>query len=232
MTTSAAPKPLHPAAYSAEILDVLDGMVRAEQRRLGREITVFDPLAGIGRIHRLARPGKVRTIGMEIEEPWAACHADTMCGDSIAWMEGATYQATTFDVICSSPPYGNRFSDSHNAQDGSRRRSYTHDLGRQLTDGNSGSMPYGPRYWAWSARLYRALPNVLADGGLLLWNVSDFVKGGAVVPAVTWHRGALMGVGFVDDKPPRLIDTRRMGYGENRDARVPSEVVLRMRLAT
>lgn len=229
--TATRPNPKHPAPYSAEILDVLDGFIRAEQRRLGREITVFDPLAGIGRVHRLARPGKVRTVGMEIEPEWAACHADTVCGDSIAWMEGADLQAMQFDIVCSSPPYGNRFSDAHDAQDGSTRRSYTHDLGRPLTGGNSGSMPWGPRYWTWCARLYRALPNVLADGALLLWNVSDFVKGGAIVPATMWHRGALMGVGFVDDKPPRLIDTRRMTYGENRD-RAPSEVVYRMRIGS
>lgn len=250
MTTTTAPvrpNPKHPAAYSKTIVEVLDGLVRAEQRRLGRPITVFDPMAGVGRIHRLAREGKIETFGMELEPSWAACHERTACGDSIAWMghelmadqnwhykshPQVTGIAPPFDVIASSPPYGNRFSDSHDAQDGSRRRSYAHDLaaeGYEIHPDNAGTLPWGPRYWTVLSRLYRALPNVLADGGLVLWNVSDFVKDKALVPAVMWHRGALNGVGFYEDQRPRLVETERMSYGENREARAPSEVVLRLR---
>lgn len=228
-TESTRPNPLHPAAFSEPIIDSLRGLILAEYKRLGREITVLDPLAGIGRVHRLARPGKVTTVGVEIEEPWAACHSDTICGDTFKVMDEWAATGRTFDVIAGSPPYGNRFSDHHDARDGSTRRSYAHDLGRQLTANNSGELPWGRRYFSWMARLYRALPNVLADGGLVLWNVSDFVKDKAVVPAVTWHRGALYGAGFFEAHPPRLVETARMGYGAHREARAPSEVIMRLR---
>ncbi len=221
------PNPKHPAKFSPEILKVIEGLLLAEQRRVGRPLTVFDPLAGTGRIHRLYRDGKIHTYGMEIEPEWAACHQRTSCGDSIVWMENNP--GPRYDVICASPPYSNRFSDSHNARDGSKRRSYTHDLGHQLTENNSGNMGWGQAYWLWCARLYRALPLVLKPGGLVLWNVSDFVKAKAVVPAVTWHRGALYGAGFYEDQRPRLIETQRLGYGANREARAPSEVIMRLR---
>lgn len=238
--TGVRPNTLHPAAYSKTILEVLDGLVRAERRRLGRPITVFDPMAGVGRIHQLARADKIETYGMELEPSWSACHDRTAMGDSIEWMENPTplyvpdrkIIPAAFDVIACSPPYGNRFSDSHDAQDGSRRRSYAHDLaadGYEIHPDNAGTLPWGPRYWTVMSRLYRALPNVLADGGLVLWNVSDFVKDKALVPAVMWHRGALNGVGFYEDQRPRLVETERMSYGENREARAPSEVVLRLR---
>lgn len=256
--TVTTPHPVHPAKFSQPILDSLQALLIAEQRRLGRPIRVLDPLAGVGRVHTLARDGRVETYGIEIEPEWAACHDRTACTDSLAWMGSAALPpgdtgsivpnlwrhdpaiptiVGRFDVIACSPPYGNRLADSHNAKDDSTRHSYTHDLGRALTPGNSGNMPWGHRYWAWTAGLYRLMPNVLRPasgddpGGLLLWNVSDFVKHKATVPAVTWHRGALYGAGWVETAPPRLVDTQRLRYGENHEARATHETILRMRPA-
>lgn len=56
------------------------------------------------------------------------------------------YKDTFFDAICVSPVYGNRVSDSHNAKDGSKRVTYTHMLGRKLTDGNTGCLQWGEKY--------------------------------------------------------------------------------------
>lgn len=224
-----APHPVHPAKFSDPIIDTLDRLVRAEAKRLGRAVRVLDPFAGVGRIHRIARPELVETVGIELEPEWAACNSGTICADAIAWMR--QQRLPGFDVIATSPCYGNRLSDSHDAKDGSVRHSYTHDLGRKLSEGSAAELPWGPRYWSFHAEAYRAMLGVLAPGGLLLLNVSDFVRSKALVPATTWHRGALWGAGFTEapGERPRVVETQRLRYGENSDARAAGEVILRAR---
>lgn len=235
MSAVVAPIAQHPAKFSEPILDQLDRLVRAEHRRLGREVWVLDPFAGVGRIHRLHREGRVSTVGVELEPEWAACHSRTICADSLAWMRGADVseepRARLFDVIATSPTYGNRMADAHDARDGSLRRSYRHDLGRPLSAGTSGDLPWGPRYWSFHAAAYRLMFDVLQPGGLLLLNVSDFVRHKALVSATMWHRGAIAGAGFVESssEQPRLVETRRMRYGENHDERAVAEVIIRAR---
>lgn len=237
------PNPLHPAKFSEPILDRLAVLLEAERRRVvGRvhdgPLVVLDPFAGVGRIHRLARPGRIQTIGIEIEEPWAACHRDTRCGDSLTMMASHAHGHAThpsgfdlFDVMATSPTYGNRYSDHHNAQDGSRRRSYTHDLGQQLQPNNSGVMPWGPKYWAFHAEAYRLMLGALRPGGLLLLNVSDFYRRKELVHATEWHRGAAMGAGFVHAGRDTIVVTDRMhGVGDaSTSARAPHETILRLR---
>ena len=54
-----------------------------------------------------------------------------------------SFSDATFDMVVTSPTYGNRMADHHNAKDGRRRITYTHNLGRTLTPGNSGAMQWG-----------------------------------------------------------------------------------------
>lgn len=132
-------------------------------------------------------------------------------------------------MVVTSPCYGNRFSDSHDARDGSERRSYTHDLGRKPSPGSASALPWGPRYWSFHADAYRAIRSVVQPGGLLLLNVSDFTRQGEQVHAVEWHLGATYGAGFEQAARPRWITTRRLRYGENRAARADAECVLILR---
>lgn len=234
---------MHPAPYSAEVLATIGRLIREEvrDRRAAGEsgfLRVLDPFAGVGRIHQLNRPGHVETIGVEIEPEWAACSERTVCADSLEWMHQRARRggSSRFPVIATSVTYGNRFSDSHTAKDGSTRRSYTHDLrattgdpDRKLHPNNSGAMPWGPRYWQFHGAAYRAMFAVLEPGGVLLLNVSDFVRGQEMVHAVEWHLGAAYGVGFVMRQRPAVVATPRMRYGKNHDARAPHEVVLRLR---
>ena len=228
MTDAARPLPKHPAKFSDPVLDALGRLVNAEQRALARRVLVLDPFAGVGRIHNLRRPGKVETLGTEIEAEWAACHSSTLHADALVWM---AQTPPLFDIVATSPTYGNRMADHHDARDGSRRHSYRHDLGRMPTGGSSSVMAWGPTYWAFHAEAYRAMYDVLAPGGLLLLNVSDFYRRKAVVPAVEWHRGACMGAGF--DQAGRdvpVITKRLRGVGaEATAARADHEVILRLR---
>lgn len=211
----------HPAKFSDEIVEVLRRVILDEQRRIGRVPLVLDPFAGVGRIHR-AMP--TSTVGIELEPEWAACHLRTVNGNALA----LPFAADTFDVVATSPCYGNRMADHHNARDGSKRRTYTHTLGRDLHPDNAGAMQWGDEYRAFHARTWAEARRVLKPGGLFVLNISDHIRGGKVRHVVAWHAMALGALGFewVDD---RAIETRRMKHGENRDARVDHEVVLVLR---
>lgn len=216
----------HPAPYSDEVLQALDRLVRAEQKRLGQLALVLDPFAGTGRIHRLAREGKVATIGVELEPEWAALHPDTIVGNALDLADG---WGGTLDVVATSPCYGNRFADAHEAKDDSVRRGYTHDLGRPVSDGSAAAMQWGAAYRAFHVAAWREVLRVLRPGGLFLLNVSDHVRGGRTVPVTVWHLGAALGVGFEEAGRAVTIRTRRMRYGANHDKREAVETILRLR---
>lgn len=213
----------HPAPFSQNILDLV-----LEKGLLPARGIVLDPMAGIGRIHMLATETR-HMLGVEIEEVWAAAHPDTIVGDATALQFGAN----SFDAVMTSPCYGNRYADHHNAADGSYRRGYTHDIramtgdpARQLSLMNSG------RYYAWNPEYegihrlaWREVYRVLKPGRRFILNVSDFVRYGRVVEVVAMHIGICTELGF------KLVErydvpTPRMRYGANSRARVETEAVL------
>lgn len=228
--TSPLNPPKHPAKFSEPILTLLAAIVRREHKDQGRPVHVFDPFAGVGRVHRLAASSDdILTYGMEIEPEWAACHERTVPGDSLKFMHKDPVP-TPFDIVVTSPCYGNRLSDHHNAQDGSVRRSYTHDLGRLPTAGSSATLAWGPAYWTFHAQAWAGVHRILKPGGLFVLNVSDFVRGKFPVHAVDWHDGVCWGVGFTrGPRDRRKVTTRRLRHGENATARADHEAVLTYR---
>lgn len=204
----------HPARFSPIILHYIEGLLKPERGRL------LDPFAGTGLIHTLARRD-LQTWGIEIEPEWAAMHPRTVCGDALR----LPFPASTFRVICTSPTYGNRFADHHNAKDNSTRRSYTHDIGHPLAPTNSGTIHFGPRYKDFHIAAWAESVRVLERGGLMIVNVSDFIRKFKVVEVVSFHRDVL------SVPPLRLIaelrvTTPRLRYGANSDARAEDEAIL------
>lgn len=204
--------PSHPAKFGEDILAAIAPHVS------GR---VLDPFAGTGRIHRLAsKPGVTLTVGVEIEPEWAAAHPRTIVGNALA----LPFRSSTFDVIATSPCYGNRLADHHNAQDGSRRHSYTHDLGRTLHPDSAGAIAFGQRYRLFHLSAWAEAKRVLRPGGLMVVNVSDFIRDHQRVAVVTFHRLALvrLGMTLLDEVEVPKVGLR---HGANRE-RVETESVL------
>lgn len=200
-------------------------MVKAEHLAQGRELQLLDPFAGTGRIHALHRPGIVATTGVEIEREWANLNTRTRLGDALS----LPFDPTTFDVIATSPTYGNRLADSHAAKDGSIRHSYTHDLGKRLHPNNSGQLQWGPKYRTFHVEAWREANRVLKPGGLFILNVSDHIRQHEIVPVSEWHLDFLtMTLGFKVERHI-LIPTPRLRFGANSKARVERENLYVMR---
>lgn len=206
----------HPAKFSDPILEIMAKLVNPEW-------VLLDPFAGTGRIHELP----CETWGIEIEPEWASCHPRTLVGNALC----LPFRNASFDAVATSPTYGNRFADAHNARDGSTRRSYTHDLRamtgdyeRKLHPDNSGKMHFGGQYFTFHVRAYYEVWRVLKPGGFFILNVSDFVKNKKLVEACKWHRETVLTFPFESVGPPITVETQRLKFGENPE-RAPHEEV-------
>jgi hypothetical protein len=214
----------HPARYSAPILARLAELLDVEARAIGRPVVALDVFAGAGGIHRLAR-SNVATVGLELEMEWCrATSGPTVNGDATR----LPIRAGSVDLIVTSPVYGNRMSDHHEARDGSRRVTYRHLLGRPLSPNNAGAMQWGDDYRALHLAAWAEALRVLRPGGLLLCNVKDHTRKGVVMPVVLWHRSALDGLGFAIEAV-EAVSTRGMRLGANREARADGEAIIRAR---
>lgn len=228
----------HPAPFSPQVLEAI------EQMLAGFSGSVLDPFAGIGGVHELARPER-QTFGVEIEPEWASQHPGNICADAryLPFPDGA------MDAIVTSPAYGNRMADHHDAQERCRpceatgevdskpckacggvgrrehtRITYRHRLGRPLTDGNSGAMQWGKAYRELHAEVWQECVRVLRPEGKFVLNISDHVRKGKVMPVTAWHTGCLAGLGIRwDYRIP--VETPRMRFGKNSELRLPYEDV-------
>lgn len=201
----------HPAKFSAQILPVIDEL-------LGDAITVLDPFAGVGLIHTLYP--KRETWGIEIEPEWAEQHPRTFVGNALT----LPFKSESFDAIATSPCYGNRMADHHNAKDPSRRVGYKFALGRDPSSGSSATLHWGQGYRIFHAGAWIEAIRVLKLGGRFVLNISDIITDKRVVKTSLWHRDMLESWGMTQEEI-RYVRTPRMRFGANSHLRVPYEHV-------
>lgn len=218
----------HPAKFTNSILIVLNGVMELEADRNEGRLSVLDPMAGVGRIHDLDETFVYETQGVELEEEWAELHPRTRHGDVLdlpdEWCE-------SFDAVVTSPPYGNRMADHHNAQDGSKRMTYKHLLGRDLTEGSGAGMQWGRDYRDWVREVVPSMGYMIKSGGIMVLNISNHIrKGKEMLVAEYWLEEMLhYGLKFERAIP---VPTPRMGFGENGGLRVDHEWVFVTRMAS
>ena len=176
----------HPARYSAELQPVLVEALRGCHRLL-------DPFGGVGGVFALEPflPG-CQIDAIEIEPEWAAQNSRITQGNALA----LPWPAATFDAICTSPCYGNRMADHHEARDASKRNTYRHALGRPLHPDNAGALQWGDAYRAFHLRAWCEALRVLRPGGRFVLNVKDHIRGGALQPVSAWHVETLATLGM------------------------------------
>lgn len=114
MTRTTAVPP-HPAKYTPVIMaEIRQTLAEHAPTSPLFPVTVLDVFAGPGGIHQLEADGYA-TTGVELEPEWADAHPRTRVGDATA----LPFDPATFDVVCTSPCYGNRMADTY---DGTRDR--------------------------------------------------------------------------------------------------------------
>lgn len=217
MATERTKRIKHPAKYSDALIPVLAEIVK----RYGCK-NILDPFAGTGRIFELWDHGVEADItAVEIEPEWASLFQMTICADALDLPWDGGY----FDCICTSPTYGNRLADHHNAKDASKRNGYKFALGRDLHENNSGKLQWGEDYRFFHRDAWFEALRVLRDGGIFILNISDHIRGGRVMPVTDWHARTLQawGARLIEH---HKIETPRLRYGANHRARVNHESVI------
>ena len=209
----------HPATFSRQLYPYLI----AEMAGLG---SVLDPLAGTGKIHEIAELAGVHTsIGMELEPEWANVDLFPrfpriqVVGDSLAMLRGWKMVGEQVDAVVTSCCYGNRMGDHHNAKDGSRRNTYKHRLGRDLTEGSSAGMQWGKDYQWFHLKLWNETTQIT---NRIILNVKDHVRKGEVQPVSEWHRATIESLGFETVRDHHIVCPGNR-HGANGKARVEFE---------
>lgn len=232
----------HPAKYSKSVINLIHREVQriVNNGDLG-EWHVLDPFGGIGGIfdlHLMERdyePGELtfKITNIEIEQEWAEaarCHQRYRgAHDSalhIDFFDYANHPSVqeTFDLVIVSPTYGNRMADHHEARDDSKRNTYRHTLGRELTRGSSAGMQWGPEYRIFHHDAWEMVYKLLRPGGYFLLNVKDHIRQGVKQPVAAWHKATCENEGF----QLRLSFECPVGgnrQGENHEVRVDHEKV-------
>lgn len=205
----------HPAKYTDVLLTTFARLLRDYPR-------ILDPFGGTGKVFLLEHWLPLARIdAVELEPEWAAQHPRTTLGNALH----LPWQASTFDAICTSPTYGNRMADHHNAQDASRRRTYTHVMGRSLHPDNSGALDWGDKYRAFHVAAWTEARRVLRPGGRFVLNIKDHIRSGERQHVTAWHIGALQDLGFTVTEHVKL-PCPGMRYGRHGDKRIEYESII------
>ncbi|GIV04089.1 MAG: hypothetical protein KatS3mg015_2919 [Fimbriimonadales bacterium] len=220
----------HPAKFSPTAIAMIHSILRylwnddicADGRT--RVKKVLDPFAGVGTVHQLhGQIGNllIRTYGIEIEPEWAEQSPRTIIGDAQNLHE--LYPHIKFEAIVTSPTFGNRMADHHDARDGSKRITYRHMLGRELNPNNSGRMQWGKRYRKLHERVWAACTEATKPDALFVLNMKNHIRDGVEIDVLGWHTQTLEELGWKVHSTHEMF-ALGMRYGSNSDVRLPEYV--------
>ncbi len=204
----------HPARYTDALLPIFSEFIPTYSRGL-------DPFGGTGKIFEIEKYVEgVEIECIEIEPEWAAYNSRITVGNalSLPWSNGY------FDWICTSPTYGNRMADHHEARDCSRRNTYRHALERPLHPANAGQLQYGLEYQNLHRSAWLEAWRVLRPGGLFILNIKDHIRRGLRVNVTQFHKDCLGGIGFIYCSEDH-VNCPGNRFGQNGGARVEYETV-------
>lgn len=211
----------HPAKFSKGFIEIFYQLLL---KHLPSCRSILDPFAGTGKIGEIKKYGyKGNVIANELEPEWL--EPNQFNCDYLYFFD-AEFLALPqkVDAIITSPTYGNRMADHHIAKDGSERITYTHCLGHQLKEGNTGKMQWGINYKEKHFRIYKHLYGLLNNNGIFILNVSNHIRKGQEIYVAQWHKEVLQNIGFILLEE-FSVPTNRMKFGTNRNSRVSNEYI-------
>lgn len=203
-----------PAGFSQELYPVFRAVVGNPRRLL-------DPFAGQGGIFHLQQwLPHTEIIGLEIEPKFAALHSRLTLGNAL----DIDYPDGYFDCVCTSPTYGNRMADHHDAKDGSHRITYRHAVGEPLSQDNSGQLQWGPKYRDFHVAAWIEVYRVLETSGRFILNIGNHIRKGEEQKVSEWHVETIKRLGFEHFFSIR-VNTKKMKYGANHHLRIDHEMI-------
>lgn len=206
----------HPAVYSDQFIEIFSRFVKPKS-------VIYDPFAGTGKIALIKEyVSDLFVICNDLEPEYEALKKYDV--DRWYHEDAETCIPGFVDFIITSPTYGNRMADSHNAKDKSKRITYTHQLGRKLHDSNTGKMQWGKDYQKKHEVCYAHFYTVLSKG-LFILNVSDHIRKGKAVNVCDFHIEAALKAGFKFEDRIK-VSVKRMRFGQNHSMRISHEEIL------
>lgn len=213
----------HPAVFTDSVLDAIRIVISKEARNKNKVITILDPFAGIGKVHKLA--GHIaETFGVELEPEWANQHKRNIVGDATA----LPFSTSRFGAIVTSPCYANRMADNFHARDSSERRTYRTFLGRSPSDNSAAAMQWGPEYKSLHKQAIDEMYRVVESSGLICVNMKNHIRKGKEQKVVEWWIERLLLIDCTLVEVVR-IPTPGYRYGANNKARINGEVLIVVR---
>ncbi len=208
----------HPAKYTDKFIPIFAEILEGKEN----VIDIFAGTCKIANIKDYGYNGKIYCN--ELEPEWAGQGLGKVNAITTEDAEFLPYKDNFFEAVCTSPTYGNRMADSHNAKDGSRRNTYTHTLGRKLHEENTGKMQWGEKYKTKHTAIWKEVKRILKPKGVLILNISDHIRKGEIINVSDWHKETLLNLGFSLVKEIK-VETPRLRYGENGIKRVEYEYI-------
>lgn len=224
----------HNAKFSRTVLDTMNQVLMEELERFDddQDVYLLDPMAGIGGVLEITdNHPQVMVTMIEIEGEWAdAARSRAIPPDSVIhtdffnWAKGR--EPMEWDIIMTSPTYGNRMADSHTPgpDDHSTRNTYRHVLERPLTEGSSAGMQWGDEYREFHTKAWTAVYDLLTPTGIFVLNVKDHIRKGVKQPVCTWHRKLCETLGFTLQCYYE-VPVKGNRQGQNGEVRVDYEMV-------
>lgn len=205
----------HPAKFNR---DILDRIVHAIQWHTvtPEDALVFDPFGGTGKVFEILDIfPNYHITALEIEPRWASWDPRITLGDAL----NNGFPDEHFDLVVTSPTFGNRMADHHNAKDGSKRNTYRHQYGEDLQPNNSGTLQWGDKYRDFHNAAWKETVRTMVPGGFFILDIKDHIRKGKVQRVSDWHVHALIsaGISYVDTLRVNVKGNRQ---GQNGDVRV------------
>lgn len=202
---------LHPAKFSDSLIPVM-------ARMLDGCASVLDPMAGTGKLHRIRRHGfKGRIYLSELQMKWARQGVYTHTGVVVGNALCLPFRDGAVEAICTSPAFGCRLADHHNAQDGSRRHGYQFYYGEPLHLDNSGLLQWGSKYREFHRLAWIECSRV--PSRVFIIDIKDHIRGGEVQPVSEWHRTTMESLGWVLREHVK-VRVKGHRHGENWEKRL------------
>lgn len=165
-------------------------------------------------------------IGTELEFEYISTPEIMLCGNALH----LPFSSNTFDVVCTSPTYGNRLADKtpEVSIDKSYKITYERSLGKKLSSDNSGVMQWGDGYRDFHYRVWSEMERILRYNGFFILNIKDHIRKKQRQYVTDWHIETLVNMGFelIDHKRILVSSIRK---GRNSELRIPYESVIKFK---